>query len=113
MRGRRYGKYNARKTEYNGVVYDSGREARHAADLDLLAKAGEIRKIERQVPFSFEMYGKKICRYIPDFRITHKDGTIEYQDVKGHQTRDFRIKWKMFTAYIAVHEPAARATIVK
>ena len=113
MRGRRYGKYNARKTEYNGVMYDSGREAQYANDLDIALKGGVYKKIERQIAFTFELYGKKICKYIVDFKVTHHTGEIEYIDVKGMKTPVFNLKWKMFTAYLAVHEPEAKALIVK
>jgi hypothetical protein len=35
-------KYHNRRTLYNGVTYDSKKEARYAAQLDLRVKAGEI-----------------------------------------------------------------------
>ena len=107
----RYGKYNARKTEYNGVVYDSGREAQYAADLDLLLKSGQLARVDRQVPFVFEMFGKKICKYIIDFKLTAPGGNVVYVDVKGFKTPVFNLKWKMFLAWLAEHEPEASAMI--
>lgn len=34
--------------------------------------------------------------YVADFMVTYRDGHIEVQDVKGHMTREFLIKWKLF-----------------
>lgn len=44
-------KYGSRKVHRNGTVYDSRAEARRGAELALLQRAGEIRKLRRQVPY--------------------------------------------------------------
>lgn len=41
-------KYNATKSNYAGYVYDSGKEAKYAQELDLLKKAKKIKAWDRQ-----------------------------------------------------------------
>lgn len=95
-------KYGARKTEYNGVIYDSKREAEYARDLDLMKGAGIISDYERQPVFLLQkrfMHNRKIIRpirYIADFKVTYPDGRVEVIDVKGFKTPEFKIKQKMF-----------------
>lgn len=95
-------KYGAKKTEYNGFVYDSKREAEYARDLDIMKQAGLIRDYERQPVFLLQerfMHNGKVIRpirYVADFRITYPDGRVEVVDVKGFMTPEFKIKQKMF-----------------
>lgn len=94
---RRAGKFNNKKTEYNGRVYDSKGEAGLAQEIDLLLKAGEIIKVEPQA--TFNLYGKnggKICTHRPDFLITKKDGTKEVWEYKGFPSEMWRIKLKLW-----------------
>ena len=97
-------KYHAKKTVYNGVVYDSQKEAKRAWELDLLVRAGKIRDLQRQVPFILleEYYnnkGEKIrpITYIADFTyydIDNDDWVVE--DTKGVRTDVYKIKKKLF-----------------
>lgn len=87
-------KYNASKTEYKGNLYDSKREARHAQELDLLIKAGEVEKWERQHKIEIEVEGNHICNYFIDFKVW-KPGGIEYHEVKGKETAIWKMKWKL------------------
>ena len=91
-------KYGAIKSEYNGIVYHSKREAAYAQELDLRKKAGDIKDWQRQIPFVFTVNGIKICTYIIDFSIEKNDGTTEYVEIKGHYTSIFGIKWRLFRA---------------
>jgi hypothetical protein len=95
-------KYNANRTEYNGVMYASKREATKAQELDLLKKAGEVLEwvphpIYYVLP-RFYKFKKKYqgIKYIPDFWIKWKDGREELIDIKGFATPLFKIKEKMF-----------------
>lgn len=93
-------KYNAQKTEYNGVIYDSKAEARRAQELDILLASGYISDLKRQEKLDFFVNNKKMFTYIPDF--TYFDNTKQihvYEDVKGVQTPVFRIKKKCIEAY--------------
>jgi len=44
-------KYNSRKIERDGMVFDSVKEYRRYTELSLLEKAGEISDLQRQVKF--------------------------------------------------------------
>jgi hypothetical protein len=98
-------KYNAKRTEYNGVVYDSAKEAGFAKKLDLLKMAQgphKVMKVERQVPFQITVNDVKIAKYILDFRVTYADGRIEHIDVKGMKSgaayQMFKLKKKLVEA---------------
>lgn len=109
---RKASRYGNRKTVYNGNTYDSMKEARYARDLDMRLRAQDIRGWERQVPIPLEAYGKKICSYIVDFVVMHKNGQKEYVEVKGFKTAVFRLKWKMFEAKMEETDPKSLRTIV-
>ncbi|WP_291728695.1 DUF1064 domain-containing protein [Bernardetia sp.] len=106
-------KYNAKKTMYEGVLYDSRKEAFYAAKLDLRIKAGEIQSWERQYPIELEAYGAKSCTYRIDFKVILSDGSIEYHEVKGKETALWKVKWKMTQAYMEKHEPEATLVLIK
>lgn len=95
-------KFGARKTEYNGITYDSKREAEYARDLDILKQAGMILDYERQPVFPLQdrfIKNKKVyrpIRYVADFKVTYPDGRVEIIDVKGFKTTEFKLKEKMF-----------------
>src|SRR4051812_32124504 len=91
-------KYGAKKTEFNGRVYDSKHEAGVAADIDLLVKCGDVVKVEPQK--TFNLYGKngnRICTHRPDFLLTFKDGHQEIWEAKGMATAIWQLKLKLFT----------------
>ena len=108
MRIGRVSKYKARKTAYGGSVYDSAKEAKRAAELELLQRAGKIRNLRRQVKFTlqegFSYEGRKIraIEYIADF-VYEADGLI-IEDVKGYRTPEYKIKAKMLKRLIASGE---------
>lgn len=83
---------------YNGIVYDSEREMRHAQELDFFKLAGRISNIARQVPFVLQVNGIKICKIVIDFEVTWHTGQVVYQEVKGFETKDWKLKRKLFTA---------------
>ena len=91
-----YNKYHAKKTELNGLHYDSKLEASVAWELDVRMKAGEIVKIERQVPLELRIYGKLWRTWKIDFVATLKDGSKEYVEAKGMVLPDFKMKFDFF-----------------
>lgn len=95
---KRKSKYRNEKTEYNGVLYDSKKEAKYAQDLDLLVKGKQVEKWERQTPFTCVVNKKKICTYYADFKVWYTNGTIEVIDVKGVKTDVYKIKKKLVEA---------------
>ena len=82
-------KYNARKCEVDGEVYDSRKEARRHSELKLLEKVGEIQNLQRQVKYilipSQRIDGKLVEReisYKADF-VYEENGKTVVEDVKG------------------------------
>ena len=84
-------KYRNRKTELDGVTYDSKKEARRAAELNLMLKNGEIITLARQVRFRLT----KGIEYVADFVYTTKDGEQIIEDVKGMKTDVYKLKKKL------------------
>lgn len=90
-------KYRARKTEVDGIVFDSAAEARRWCELKLLEKAGEIRNLTRQITVPLVVNGQIICRLRPDFAFFEGQKRV-YADAKGFETRDWKLKWKLAKA---------------
>jgi hypothetical protein len=105
----RKSKYGNLKTEYNGYVYMSKKEAEWAMTLDSMKKAKDLKdrviSYERQVPFilldafvdSMGIRHNKIT-YVSDFVVTFADGRKEVQDVKpasNFTTNIYKLKKKM------------------
>ena len=102
-----------KKVIFDGIKFDSLKEARRYYDLRLLEIAGEIRDLQTQVEFElipaqFEpdtigprggiRKGKCIeraCKYIADFTYYTKDGEYVVEDSKGFREEDYRIKRKI------------------
>lgn len=93
-------KYRAKRTEYAGTIYDSAKEARRAAELDLLVRAGAITDLRRQVRFSLDVDGVHIATYVADF--AYQDGgVLVVEDVKSSITRTlpvYRMKKRLMAA---------------
>lgn len=95
-------KYHNKKTEYDGVMYDSMREAKHAKMLDLLKHATDrkerVLRVERQVSYPFVINGLKIATYRADFVVYYGDGRVQIEEVKGVETDVFKLKAKLMKA---------------
>lgn len=96
-------KYKAVKTEFDGIVYDSKKEADHAKDLSILLKSGKITGLRRQVIFRWDekhIIGNKEKsfkrKYIADFVYfdLEQNKTI-IVDVKGFRTAEYKKKKKI------------------
>lgn len=90
---KRRNKYGARKT--NG--FDSAKEARRAAALGLMERAGEISGLRKQVKFSLAVNGEHVCTYTADF-VYERGGKRIVEDVKGFTTDVYRIKRALMLA---------------
>lgn len=91
-------KYRNRKTEIDGIVFDSKREAQRYAELQLLQRAGKIRDLSMQVEFELipKQDGERACKYKADFVYHMADtGKMVVEDVKGKRTREYIIKRKL------------------
>jgi hypothetical protein len=106
MRGEPIGrasKFGNKKTQVDGLWFDSAWEARHYQELKLLELAGCIRKLQRQVKFVLTMRGARITSICLDFvyeERTPTGWTTVYSDAKSQptRTRAWRMKAKMFLA---------------
>ncbi len=90
-------KYGAVKTEVDGIMFDSKREASRYQELRLLEQAGEIANLRLQVPFELipkSKYGMPI-RYIADFTYNDLNGQLIVEDAKGVKTPVYRLKRRM------------------
>ena len=98
-------KYGNRKVEYDGILFDSKKEAQRYYELKLLQRAGVISELELQKVFelipaqyeTFPRYGKtgkrlqdgkrcieKSCVYKADFTYM-QDGQLVVEDAKGYR----------------------------
>lgn len=84
-------KYRAVRTDSEacGRIFDSKAEARRGEELKLLEQDGVIKDLEYQV--SFLLCQKPSIKIKVDFAYK-LDGRIFYEDVKGMETREFRVK---------------------
>ena len=95
-------KYRAKKTEVDGIAFDSKKEAKRFMELELLVKNGAISNLQRQVKFelipSQKIDGKvaeRACSYVADFVYLDKEGNTIVEDTKGVKTKDYIIKRKL------------------
>ncbi|MGO8422286.1 DUF1064 domain-containing protein [Rhizobium ruizarguesonis] len=97
---KRGNKFGAKTTVFDGILFDSKREAEVYRDLKLLERAGRISGFERQRKFELIVNGEIIGTYRADFAfIDHdQDGRFRVVDVKGVVTRDFRRVQKIIKA---------------
>lgn len=106
MQQARENKYRSRKITVDGITFDSVKEANRYQELRMLERAGEIRDLQRQVPFVViptqrDENGKLIekeVRYVADFTYIEKGKlTRTVEDVKSEatRTREYTIKRKL------------------
>lgn len=99
----RESKYGARKTEVDGIVFDSKKEAIYYKELKLLQRGKVVDSFERQVSFELqEGFRHKSAKrkvmpitYVADFVVHYADGHTEVVDVKGFRTKEYMIKKKL------------------
>lgn len=95
-------KYKNIKTTVDGITFDSKREAEYYCKLKLLKQAGEIKDIALQPRYELQPTFRKngtthrSITYVADFVVVNNDGTTEIIDVKGVETKEFKIKKKLF-----------------
>lgn len=90
-------KYGNKKTEFDGLKFDSRKEfARYM----ILKQDAEVKDLQTQVTFQVEVNGVKVCKYIADF-VYIRNGLEVIEDVKSEITRKekyYRLKKKLFEA---------------
>lgn len=85
-------KYRAKKTEINGLIFDSKAESTRYLELKAMQEAGEISELELQPVIelfeAFTFKGKRYRKttYVADFSYI-QDGERIWEDVKSPATR--------------------------
>ena len=93
--------YGNKITEYKGRNYHSKFEAENAQILDLRMHEKGPKRIVSWTPqfrIRLKVNGFLITTYIIDFIALREDGITEYIEVKGHETKLWKVKWKLFKA---------------
>jgi len=106
-------KYHARKTEVNGITFDSKLEADRFEQLLWLEKGGAIRDLKLQPEFQISQgwvnpeTGEKIKSrfYKGDFMYCDLERErIIVEDTKGMETAEFRLKWDLVKSQYPQYE---------
>lgn len=91
-------KYRNKKTTVGDRVFDSKLEAGRFVSLKRLQESNLISGLQCQVPFSLEVNGILVCKYVADFVYSDIDGRRVVEDAKGVRTRDYILKKKLMKA---------------
>ncbi len=98
----RRGKYNNRVTMVDGIKFHSLKEGERYAELKLMERAKLITALTLQPKFELipgDKRNGKVIRatyYIADFQYKDEHGNIVVEDVKGHKTKEYLLKKKLF-----------------
>jgi hypothetical protein len=87
-------KFSAIRTETDGIKFDSKKEAAYYTGLNLRVVTGDVVMFLRQTPFHLQGGVKYVC----DFTVFLADGTVEFVDVKGFRTPQYKAKKKQVEA---------------
>lgn len=94
-------KYRNQPVVIDGIRFDSKREAAYYGELKLREKAGEVGGVELQKRFQIlGPTGVLVCVYVADFAFwDHREDRFRIIDVKGVETKEFKLKRKMMRAF--------------
>lgn len=95
--GPKKSKFGNKKTEVNGIVFHSKREAARYVVLAARELAGEIKDLQRQVRYQINVNGIRICDYIADFVYLEGDKKV-VEDSKGYPNDRWPMKKKLMKA---------------
>lgn len=91
-------KYGNRKTEVDGIRFDSSAEAKRYGELKLLEAQGAIVELQLQPRFPLMVNGEKVGTYSADFQYRDSNGRLVVEDVKGMPTTVYRLKKRLMKA---------------
>lgn len=89
-------KYYSQKEIVDGITFHSKKEARRYRELKLMERAGVIKELQLQVPYTLipkSSHGRAI-KYIADF-VYFEDGKRVVEDTKGFRTKEYKLKKRM------------------
>lgn len=93
-------KFKAVKQKIDGYTFDSKKEASYYTQLQWRLKAGEIKEIIKQKSLQLYCNDKPICKYLIDFCVITSKDEIELIEVKGFETPEWKLKWKLTEAQL-------------
>jgi hypothetical protein len=96
-------KYGAKRTEVDGMKFDSKAEAKRYQELKLLERGKVIQNLSLQPRFTLQegfvnvdtLKKERPIEYVADFQYDMNNETI-VEDCKGFKTSDYKIKRKLF-----------------
>jgi hypothetical protein len=98
-------KYGAKACMADGHRFPSHKERDRYLELRTLAMVGEIKDLKLQPRFALRIGLVTIATYVGDFSYYERDPKLDgarlhhvVEDTKGHRTRDFILKAKLFQA---------------
>jgi len=98
-----------KREDLEGRYFRSAWEANWARYLNLLVQYGEIQGWEYEVDtFEFSRIRRGSRFYTPDFKVTNRNGSIEYHEVKGWMDPASATKLKRMAKY----HPTVRMVVV-
>lgn len=98
-------KFRNKKTEVEGIKFDSLKEANRFRFLRQQQIEGRIKGLKLQHKFEFVVNGERVCSYIADFTYTSNEAGFIVEDVKSEFTRRqpvYRIKKKLMKAVFGI-----------
>jgi Protein of unknown function (DUF1064) len=95
-------KYNAKRTEVDGITFASKKEAARYGELKLLQRLNELSELQLQPQFHIVVRGDMCGKYIADFSYKDKAGKQIVEDVKGIKTPVYRLKKKLVEALYGI-----------
>jgi hypothetical protein len=80
-------KFNNIKVDIDGHTFDSKKEAEFYGQLKIKKNAGLIKDFQMQVRYDIIVNSIMIGKYFLDFLVENNDGSIEYIDIKGKDSK--------------------------
>lgn len=92
--------YSGRREDLDGRYFRSRWEANWARYLNWLQELGEIQEWDYECQeFEFHEIKRGVRFYLPDFKVTNKDGSVEFHEVKGQMTANSKTKLARMRRY--------------
>lgn len=99
----RRSKFNAKKTELDGIMFDSKIESNRYIILKERLSLGIINDLDMQKKFDLIINDQKICSYLADFYYyCNERKMFVTEDVKGKRLPVYRLKKKLMKAILGI-----------
>ena len=80
-------KFSNIKSEIDGYKFDSKKESEFYGSLKIKKQAGLIKDFKMQVPYEIIVNNIRIANYFLDFLVENNDGSFDYIDIKGKDSK--------------------------